>query len=223
MKSCQDLEHLLDGFVDGETTPDERRQVERHLAGCSNCRGVVKETRALLAATETLARQIPPGRDLWPEIRAGVSGRRIASSTTVSAWSGARSRWIGLAASLLVVVLAGSTALWIRDSDRTPAVGDPGDGAVPAGYRSAASFDEEVREYVEAAELLQASIRERGTRLSPETLAILEKHLAIIDQAITAVHDVLASDPGDRGNALMLQAMHQQKVELLRRVSRLSS
>ena len=223
MKSCQDLEHLLDGFVDGDTTPDQRRQVEQHLTGCSDCRGVVKETRALLAATEALARQIPPGRDLWPEIRAGVLGRRIAGSTTASAWSGTRTRWIGLAASLLVVVLAGSTAMWLRDSDRTPAAGDPGGDAVPASSELPASFDEEVREYVEAAELLQASIRERGNRLSPETLAVLEKNLAIIDQAIGEVHGVLASDPGDRGNALMLQAMHQQKVELLRRVSRLSS
>ena len=61
MKSCQDLEHLLDDFVDGETTPDERRQVDQHLAECSECRGVVGETRALLAATATLGREIPPG------------------------------------------------------------------------------------------------------------------------------------------------------------------
>ncbi len=223
MKSCQDLEHLLDDFVDGEATADERRQVEQHLTGCSECRGVVKETRALLAATETLARQIPPGRDLWPEIHAGVGGRPIGRSTAASVWRAPRTRWIGLAASLLVAVLAGSTALWLRDSDRTPATGGPGGDAVPASHELPASFDEELREYVEAAELLQASIRERGNRLSPETLAVLEKNLAIIDQAISEVHGVLASDPGDRGNALMLQAMHQQKVELLRRVSRLSS
>ena len=210
MKSCQDLEHLLDDFVDGETTPDERRQIEQHLAECSDCRGVVEETRALLAASATLPREIPPARDVWPDVRARI-GRR------------ARTRWLALAASLLVVALAGSTALWLGESDRTPAVGNPGGSAVPAGYDPQASFDLEVREYVEAAELLQASIRERSSRLSPETLAVLEKNLTIIDQAIAEVRGVLASDPADRGNALMLQAMHQQKVELLRRVSRLSS
>jgi len=215
MTSCQDLEQLLDDFVDGEATPDERRRVEQHLADCSPCRGVVEQTRALLASTETLAREIPPGRDLWPEIRTEIAA--------APAWSGSRTRWIGLAASLLVVMLAGSTALWLRDGDPPPAAGHARGDVVPAGYEPPASFDEEVREYVEAAELLQASIRERGSRLSPETLAVLEKNLAIIDRAITEVHDVLASDPGDRGNALMLQAMHQQKVELLRRVSRLSS
>ncbi len=102
MTSCQDLEQLLDDFVDGEATPDERRRVEQHLADCAPCRGVVEQTRALLASTETLARQIPPGSDLWPEIRTEIAA--------APAWSGSRTRWIGLAASLLVVMLAGSTA-----------------------------------------------------------------------------------------------------------------
>ena len=214
MKSCHDLEQLLGDFVDGETTPDERRRVEQHLAGCSDCRAVVEETRSLLAATATLAREIPPAEDLWPDIRAGIGRQR---------WSGARTRWLGLAASLLVMALAGSTALWLHEGDRTPAVGEASGTAMPAGYEESTTIDDQVREYVEAAELLQASIRERKTQLSPETMVILEKNLAIIDQAISEVRGVLESDPADRGNALMLQAMHQQKVELLRRVTRLSS
>ncbi len=221
MKSCQDLEQLLDDFVDDETTPDERREVEQHLAGCSDCRSVVKDTRALLAASATLAREVPPGEDLWPDIRARIGQAR---SATASPWSGARTRWLGLAASLLVVALAGSTTLWLRQSGRTPSVdGQPAGTALPADYDPSATIEDQMREYVEAAELLQASIRERGTKLSPETLVVVEKNLAIIDQAIAEVRGVLESDPTDRGNALMLQAMHQQKVELLRRVSRLSS
>ena len=222
MKSCQDLEQLLGDFVDGETTPDERRRVEQHLAECSGCRAVVEQTRALLAATATLDREIPPAEDLWPEIRAGIGRHRFARSEGGSSWSGARTRWLALAASLLVVVLAGSTALWLRDGDRT-AVGEASGTALPAAYEESTTIDDQVREYVEAAELLQASIRERKTQLSPQTLVVLEKNLAIIDQAIAEVRGVLESDPADRGNALMLQAMHHQRVELLRRVSRLSS
>ena len=213
MKSCRDLEQLLDDFVDDETTPDERREVEQHLAGCSDCRSVVKDTRALLAASATLAREVPPGEDLWPQIRGRIGG-----------WRGARTRWLGLAASLLVVALAGSTALWLGESDSTPPVdGQPSGAALPAAHEPSATIEDQMQEYVEAAELLQASIRERGTKLSPETQVVVEKNLAIIDQAIAEVRGVLESDPEDRGNALMLQAMHQQKVELLRRVSRLSS
>ena len=120
MKSCQDLEHLLGDFVDGEITRDERRRLEQHLAGCSDCRAAVEETRALLAATKTLAREIPPAKDLWPEIRAGIGRHRIARSERGSSSSGARTRWLALAASLLVVALAGSTALWSNpNSGRT--------------------------------------------------------------------------------------------------------
>ena len=80
-----------------------------------------------------------------------------------------------------------------------------------------------VGEYVDAAQLLQAAIDERSDRLSPETLEVLRKNLSIIDAAIVEVQAALEADPSSRGNALALRAMHEQKVELLRKFSRLSS
>ena len=223
MNRCKELELLLDGYVDGEASESERREVESHLEGCEDCRRVVERTRSLLAATADLDREIPPDEDLWLGIRAEVERAGAAQSSGAS-WGGGSMRWIGMAASLLVVMLAGWAALSLRDGGSVPApVGGPPPAAQPASLEDGSSIDDSVRDYVEAAEVLMASIRERESQLSPETLAVLEKNLEIIDQAIQEVRSVLAEDPANRGNTMMLQAMHQQKVDLLRRVSRLSS
>ena len=52
---------------------------------------------------------------------------------------------------------------------------------------------------------------------------MLDRNLAIIDRAISEVHATLESAPNSRENTLVLAAMHEQKVELLKRVSRLSA
>ena len=126
MKSCRDLEHLLDDFVDGTAPPAERPQIEQHLSGCAACRRVVEEMRALLTATARLDREIAAPEDLWPAIRAAVEPRSQRTGV----------RWMALAASLLVVILAGSTALWLRDGDvdSTPADGSPRGGTLPASH-----------------------------------------------------------------------------------------
>ena len=107
--------------------------------------------------------------------------------------------------------------------DLSAAPGRSGGAVLPASHDPSATFDQQVQGYVEAAELLETSIRERRGQLSPETLAVLDRNLAIIDQAIREVRVVLESDAVDGGSVQILHAMHQQKVELLRRVARLSS
>ena len=37
--SCEDVEHLLDDFLDGELSRAQIERVERHLANCAPCAG----------------------------------------------------------------------------------------------------------------------------------------------------------------------------------------
>jgi anti-sigma factor RsiW len=219
--SCHEIEPLLDEFVDGELDPERRRRVERHIAGCSECHRIVNELRVLGDAASKLPRGIAPGHDLFPGIR-----ERIARHDAEATAEQAKRRgipWAGLAASLLVILIGGSVALWLRGGgDSAPSTSASGE-VLPARGGDAEPFDAAVREYEAAAELLLAAIEQRRDTFSPETLAVLERNLAIIDRAIEQVRVTLEADPKSRGNALVLAAMHEQKVELLRRVSRLSS
>ena len=65
MQSHEEYRDLLSALLDGELTPDERGEVEKHLAECAECR----ERLEALRATAGLAREnggIPdPGEDYW--------------------------------------------------------------------------------------------------------------------------------------------------------------
>ena len=74
----------------------------------------------------------------------------------------------------------------------------------------------------ETLRLLTESIEQRSANLSPETREALRRNLEIIDRAIADIRAALAEDP-DAAGSEMLAAMYQQKLQLLWRVSRLSS
>jgi predicted anti-sigma-YlaC factor YlaD len=214
---------LLDAFVDGELTPAEGQRVERHLGGCATCRQTVLELRHLVASASSLPRQIEPARDLYPHIAERV-GRHDSVTTTVPAIvSTRRAPWVGLAAAVLIFAVAGLIGLRMRDGSGPATVGETHGGEMLAVSGPDEPLSSVVGEYVDAAQLLQAAIDERSDRLSPETLEVLRKNLSIIDAAIVEVQAALEAEPSSRGKTLALRAMHEQKVELLRKFSRLSS
>jgi len=222
--SCHDIETLLDGFVDGDLGVEERNRVDEHLSDCGRCRAAVTELGTLLDATAKLPDGIAPGRDLFPGILERIGPGAVEASPVAAASRARVSRWLAIAAAFAVVAITGSLVLWMRGAPE-PALGpiQPTVEAIPASNAGVEPLRAAVRDYEEAAVLLLAVIDERRDRLSPETQAVLDKNLAIIDRAIDEVNATLESSPNTRENTLMLAAMHEQKVELLKRVSHLSA
>ncbi len=56
---CADARVLLMGFIDGELSADEARQVEDHLAVCPACRGELASYQQLGRAADSLATEAP--------------------------------------------------------------------------------------------------------------------------------------------------------------------
>lgn len=50
--TCQELEHQLHPYLDGELGAAERADVERHLEGCPDCQAKLKDWRALRGALQ---------------------------------------------------------------------------------------------------------------------------------------------------------------------------
>lgn len=218
--NCAEFENRIDAFVDGELDETARLDVERHLEGCDACRAAVEELRGLLREAGALPRAIEPPRDLFSAVRSAAS-RRVAPGSAPGAGSPGRAwlGWAGLAASLLILLAA--AALFLGPWEvRAPATAE---GVLPAASFATSRYLAAEDEYLRATEQLLAALEERRAELPPETAAVVERNLQIIDAAIADVKKALDADPGDARNGEFLTVLHRQKIQLLWRASRLSS
>ena len=70
---CKAIRPLISYYYDGEATPEERTQVEQHLAGCEDCRRVLAQYRTISSEMRDLPMPVPPSglhRDVWRAIEA---------------------------------------------------------------------------------------------------------------------------------------------------------
>ena len=219
--TCHELDERLDDLVDGALAGAEAQAVASHLAECAPCREREQQLRQLLAHAAALPRSLAPPRDLWPGI-----AERIERG---SAWSALWASWHPLAfAAAAAAVLGLAAFLWngagptavrtVAMPSGSPSLRPVTNTAVADPVLAAAA-----REYEAAATaLLQALQRRRGV-LPPEDLARVEANLEVIDRALEEVRQALVKDPASPELNRMLVATHRKKVDVLRRVVRLST
>jgi hypothetical protein len=65
---------------------------------------------------------------------------------------------------------------------------------------------------------LRRALEARRPALAPGTVELVERNLAVIDEALREIRAALAADPGDPLLAELLRATAAQKLALLRRV-----
>jgi len=97
----------------------------------------------------------------------------------------------------------------------TPAAANGGQMTALAAFRPAE------REYQQAVDELARALETRRQSLAPETVATLERNLAIIDAAIAESRTALENDPDSRELTRMLSSTYDAKVQLLRRAVQL--
>ena len=102
----------------------------------------------------------------------------------------------------------------------SPARGDPGEPGQPA-IQNEPSQSEAV--YGKEIEMLQRVVSQRKTQLDSSTVAIIEKNLQIIDNAIAQSRAALAKDPASMLLSEQLTHALDKKVELLRTAALLPS
>jgi len=195
---CPHMEATLNEYVDGTLAARDRAPVEAHLAGCAGCRVAVADLRSLSAAAASLPKIIEPGRDLW----AGIEARMRQRAT----WNVQRVWRPALAAAAVLVIVLGLYRLLPPFTAHYRPVGQ-GWAAVQADFDRASD------------ELGLILAAERG-RLRPETVALLERNLAVIDGAIAESRAALARDPANPDLRQLFAAASRHKVDLLRWVIR---
>jgi anti-sigma factor RsiW len=95
--NCQELESQLHAYVDGELTPAQRADVDKHLEGCPDCRAHLKDWQVLHLAFQT------------PELRHIASDtlrQRLGNALQKETGHVARPQWHRWAAAAAVGVVA---------------------------------------------------------------------------------------------------------------------
>jgi len=216
----------LSALVEDELSASERATVERHVSVCPDCAAELGSLRELLSRARALPRAIEPPDEVWTDIRSELE-HRTATRPIDSAprgWWRRSSTWVLAAAALILVASSSAiTAFVLRrahdqeamrtassDDDRHPASLPATLALVEAGY------DGTARE-------LQATLALQRHRLSPSTIATVERSLRVIDSAIVEARRALLEDPSNRALVDIFAANYERKLELLRRATELTS
>lgn len=220
-------EGRLNDFVDGVLAPEEAAEVADHLAGCAACAADAAELRRLLAEAGTLPRAVEPERDLWLGIAERLERPSLLDMDTArarrSSGRGA-SPWpmrvaLAAAAGLLVVATSTVTLLVVRGRGEAPVATTT--TPAPAAGVGLQLVSEVERGYEGAVNVLESSLAQGRQDLRPETVAIIEENLRIIDEAIASASAALMQDPANVELAQTLRFAYGHKVQLLERAIKL--
>lgn len=219
---CEDVQDRLDDYVDGSLGEAEFQDLELHLHGCAACREAEALLRSLLAQAAALPKEMSPPRDLWPEVAPRLGRRSVLPFAGVFARRGG-ARSPGALAAAAAVIVAVAATLRTGGVAVSPAPGAGPSIAIvePAAYATEPVLEAE-GDYVRATSTLLAALNERRDGLSPETLKAVQSNLRVIDDALKQIREALRKDPGNTQLERMLTSTHQRKVDVLRRVVKLS-
>ena len=206
----------LSDYLDGELSPQERAQVEAHLAGCRECAATLEELRAVARAAAELP-ELPPERDLWPGIDRRLAPRDEAGDDRVVELRPRRRVVMTvpqLIAAAIALILFSASGVWLTvggtpdaGSDSVIAAADP--ALTPVAFTD---FDQ-------ALTTLEGEYRTRREELDPETIRVVERNLAIIDLAIEEARAALLADPSSGFLSAHLANAMRQKMDLLRQAA----
>lgn len=187
---------------------------ELHRAECAACRTLWTELESISAEAARLP-LLTPSRDLWRGIESRISasspraGRRFYSTQTFR---------LAIAASLLVMVSSAITWRVATSPATTSAVAAlPADAANPVeNALHLASFNASVSQMDREIAALQVIMAERRAELEPQTVAVLEASLRLIDQAIAESRAALEADPASQFLTTQFTRAYTSKLTLLR-------
>ena len=196
--TCAEVRERLDAYHEGEARPAERAAIAAHLAECSECRLDADAARAVGRLVAALPRGIAPARDLWDGIATRIRRPRPGRVTVPV--------WLLVAASLLLV--AGSSIV-TRAISRSRAAAT----TLPTGFAVV-----EARSVATVLELSQLYAKNREA-LAPETRAVIERNLTVIERALSEARAALRRDPSNQALETLVLASYRRKIEFLERAS----
>lgn len=221
MITCDDAQALISDRLDGTIAETQRAQLDAHLANCAACAELADDLATIHAEAASLP-TLTPSRDLWAGIEARLDTPVVSLDahrrSPLARWS---TRQAAAAAAVLIAVTAGGT--WLvatRTAPVAPLAASATTGRTElvsvADQKGIATYEGEIAK-------LHNIIETRRSELDSATVAVLEKNLKLIDQAIAESRAALIADPASAFLAGRLNRSYDTKLELLRSAALLPS
>jgi hypothetical protein len=203
MQCTQYLESIHE-LTDGTIGPIRRAELERHLAECPSCRALADDLRRIQEAAASLDTLAPPD-GVWLQIagRLRQEGRGAAPPVEPP-----RHHYVLVALAAMLLMAVGASMVVLVPQFRAHNAGgqaraadEPGNAA---GGDAVQSVEEEFRlaeqHYQNAISKLEQAARldqadSTPGAIDPQTAAMLQKNLRVIDQAIAESRAALGTEP----------------------------
>lgn len=173
---------------------------------------------ALMEKAKSLATDIEPERDLWPDIEAAIK----EPATPTFAWR----PYLAQAAAVILLVGGSSGLTWLAVKDDAPSLSPAGaTNGVPL-TASTASFGDRYSlgpDFMDARRSLEARLEAELDALPPETRGEVEKNLQTIRTAIADINNALAQEPDNALLQELLLSSYREELAVMRKVNGISN
>ncbi len=223
MITCDDAQRLMSDAIDGTLSDTQRAVYDTHLAACAVCTELASDLTKLRDEAAALP-SLTPSRDLWSGIEARLDTPVVSLDEhrrgVAARWT---SRQVAVAAVVLIAVTAGGT--WMAATRSAAVVAPAADLAAgtPRTELLTVADQKGIDAYEGEIAKLHNILETRRGDLDSTTIAVLEKNLKLIDQAIVESRAALIADPASAFLAGQLNRAYGTKLDLLRSAALLPS
>jgi anti-sigma factor RsiW len=212
---CTGYRQSIHELVDGTMGPIRRAELERHLESCPECRTLVSDLQLIRDMAASLDPLDPPA-PVWLQVAAQLHKGGAVAPVPVRSRPARHAPLLAIAAALVLAIGASLVVLLPRyraqsvapaQTAAAPAAQTDGNASadttvqgVEAEFRLAEQhYQNAIAKLEQAARLDQEAVAGQTvgseTRIDPQTAAMLQKSLGVIDSAIAESRAALRSEP----------------------------
>ncbi|MGB2717965.1 MAG: zf-HC2 domain-containing protein [Vicinamibacterales bacterium] len=189
-------------LAEGTLGPLRRAELQQHLDECPACRRLADDVRRIRELAQSLDRPAPPDR-VWLQVAGRLRQEGRIATPTPRAVVTRRFMPLAIAASLLLVIGASLYLLYPRSTAVAPQPDTHATAQQPSGNAAQmdavqgveAEFRLAEQHYQNAIAKLEEAAKSESGAIDPQTAAMLQKNLQVIDQAIAESRAALRSEP----------------------------
>jgi hypothetical protein len=202
---CERYRESIQELADGTIGPIRRAELQQHLDGCASCRALAEDLRVVVATAGSLD-DLPVPVGVWLQVAGRLRQEgRVAAPAPRPERPRRHVAILALAATLVIAV--GGAWLALVRGGATPAPTHTDSSAGAAGNAvpedAVQGIADEIRlaeEHYQNAirrleEIARVDTASGEATIDPQTAAVLQKSLTVIDQAIAESRAALRSEP----------------------------